>query len=367
MTQGLTDVRTQNAADAQSKRTGSTYPRVFAVDLHDVDSDKFQDSRDAGFSWYVLLTTLLVSLSAINIGWSLGVVNVSKGIISQLYPTELSNTHNDEFPSHIPFSESAWTIAVSLFSVGGFLGALVSGTIADSIGRRNALVVNNGLYLAGTVLMGTATTAVHFTLGRFVMGIGCGLASGVVNTYIAEIAPFKWHGFYGSFFQLSIVIGMLFSQLAVMYATNGTKWRIVVAMPGAFSLLQIALLPLRVESPSYLLKVNHINEARHALLTLRRGYDVTAEWQECLLSLDNFNDPIREANHPATRWAAATLSPTTPTIVSIPAADGHGDAEKSNSNVTMRAKGSKSADDCEGQFGHEYIRSIHTDGIKEFT
>ncbi|KAJ2808630.1 Bifunctional purine biosynthesis protein PurH [Coemansia guatemalensis] len=347
MTQGLANVRGKNAADTQSKHTGSIYPRVFAVDLHDVDSDKFQDSRDAGFSWYVLLTTLLVSLSAINIGWSLGVVNVSKGVICQLYPTGPSNTHSGEFPSRIPFSASAWTIAVGILSVGGFLGALVSGTIADSIGRRNALVVNNGLYLAGAVLMGTATTAVHFTLGRFVMGIGCGVASGVINTYIAEIAPFRWRGFYGAFFQLSIVIGMLFSQLAAMYATNGTEWRIVVALPGAFSLLQIALLPLRVESPSYLLKVHHINEARHALLTLRRGYDVAAEWQESLLSLDNPNASIREASRPATRWAAtAAAVPATPAAAAgMSAAGGEGDAEKNDSNATMRAKGNKSTDD----------------------
>ncbi|KAJ1727992.1 Bifunctional purine biosynthesis protein PurH, partial [Coemansia biformis] len=119
--------------------------------------------------------------------------------------------------------------------------------------------------------MGTATTAVHFTLGRFVTGIGCGIASGVANTYVGEVSPFKWRGFYGSFFQLSVVLGLLISQLASMYITTGTHWRVIMALPGVFSLVQIALLPLRVESPSYLLKVHHFNEARHALLTLRRG------------------------------------------------------------------------------------------------
>ncbi|KAJ2825153.1 Bifunctional purine biosynthesis protein PurH [Coemansia erecta] len=276
----------------QPMESHPTCPRVFAVDLHDVDDDKFQDSRNAGFSWYVLMTTLLVSLSVVNIGWSFGVVNVSKPIICQLHPLGPSNSnssaHNGgEFPTRIPFSDSAWAIAAGILSVGGFLGALVSGTVADSIGRRNALVVNNGLYLAGAVLMGTSTTAVHFTLGRFVMGIGCGVASGVANTYVGEIAPLKWRGFYGAFFQLSVILGMLFGQLAAMNAgAPGTGWRIVVALPGAFALVQVALLPLRVESPRYLLKVHHVNEARHALLTLRRGYDVAAEWQESLLSLD---------------------------------------------------------------------------------
>ncbi|KAJ2157736.1 Bifunctional purine biosynthesis protein PurH [Coemansia sp. RSA 552] len=292
--------KSRRTPDEQKHSNSSAllYPRVFAVDLHDVDSDKFQDSRNAGFSWYVLLTTLLVSLSAVSIGWSIGVVNVSRPIICQLHPLGPSNTHVVEFPRRIPFSDSAWTIAVGILSVGGFLGALVSGAIADSIGRRNALVVNNGLYIAGAVLMGTATTVVHFTLGRFVMGIGCGVASGVVNTYIGEIAPFRWRGFYGSFFQLSVVLGILFSQLATLVGPdNGIHWRMVVSIPGAFSLLQIILLPLRVESPSYLLKVNHVSEARHALLTLRRGYDVTAEWQETMHSLEGGDCPPQSIHH----------------------------------------------------------------------
>ncbi|KAJ2301962.1 Bifunctional purine biosynthesis protein PurH, partial [Coemansia sp. RSA 2706] len=329
----------QQQQQEQHKHSRTMYPRVFAVDLHDVDSDKFQDSRDAGFSWYVLLTTLLVSLSVVNIGWSFGVVNVSKPIICQLYPLGPSNTHSGEFPSRIPFSDSAWTIAVGILSVGGFLGALVSGTISDSIGRRNALVVNNGLYLAGAVLMGTATTAVHFTLGRFVMGIGCGIASGVANTYIGEIAPFKWRGFYGSFFQMSIVVGLMFSQLAAMYTTSGTGWRIVVALPGAFSLIQIALLPLRVESPSYLLKVHHINEARHALLTLRRGYDVAAEWQESLLSLDASEVPVRAGSYHSAQWPAAVTTAVTPPT-------GHHTASKQeDSNATMKTKEPKAVAD----------------------
>ncbi|KAI9477675.1 Bifunctional purine biosynthesis protein PurH [Coemansia sp. RSA 989] len=333
----------------QNKASRTLYPRVFAVDLHDVDNEKFQDSRDAGFSWYVLITTLLVSLSVINIGWSFGIVNVSKPIICQLYPLGPANTHSGEFPNRIPFSDSAWTIAVGILSVGGFLGALVSGTISDSIGRRNALVVNNGLYVAGSVLMGTATTAVHFTLGRFVMGIGCGIASGVANTYIGEIAPFKWRGFYGSFFQMSIVLGLMFSQLAAMYITSGTQWRIVVALPGAFSLLQIALLPLRVESPSYLLKVHHINEARHALLTLRRGYDVAAEWQESLLSLDA--DEPRPHNHSyhSAQWSSSAHHSHNARANLVSASSGqHRSAVpvKEDSSATMKTKEHKVIDDA---------------------
>ncbi|KAJ2020002.1 Bifunctional purine biosynthesis protein PurH [Coemansia sp. S680] len=265
--------------------SGLSVPRVFAVDLHDVDSDKFQDSRDSGFSSYVLTTVLLVSLSAMCIGWSLGIAGASKLTIC-LFQDEDTSSGVGEFPKHILFSENSWSVAIGILSVGGLVGALASGVIADSIGRRNTLVINNGFFLAGSVWMGTATTAVHFSLGRFVMGIGCGVASNVANTYVGEISPIGWRGFYGAFFHFALMLGILGTQIASALVDH-MQWRVVVAIPGVLSLIQIAMLPLRVESPSYLIKARHVNEARHALLKLRSGFDVTAEWQECLASLDS--------------------------------------------------------------------------------
>ncbi|KAJ2865020.1 Bifunctional purine biosynthesis protein PurH [Coemansia aciculifera] len=275
--------KTRSAAAGNS--SGLSVPRVFAVDLHEVDSDKFQDSRDSGFSMYVLTTVLLVSLSAMCIGWSLGIAGASKLTIC-LFQDEDTSSGVGEFPKHILFSENSWSVAIGILSVGGLVGALASGVIADSIGRRNTLVINNGFFLAGSVWMGTATTAVHFSLGRFVMGIGCGVASNIANTYVGEISPIGWRGFYGAFFHFALMLGILGTQVAAALV-NHMQWRVVVAIPGVLSLMQIAMLPLRVESPSYLIKARHVNEARHALLKLRSGFDVTAEWQECLASLDS--------------------------------------------------------------------------------
>ncbi|KAJ1666673.1 Bifunctional purine biosynthesis protein PurH [Coemansia sp. RSA 1813] len=279
---------------------GPSLPRVFAVDMHEVDSNKFHDSREAGFSWYILFTTIIVSLSAATVGWSIGIANASKPIIFRMhgdagsfggrYDGAAVPIGGIEFPYRIYFSESMWSVATGVLSVGGFLGALCSGTIANSIGRRNALTINNGLFFAGAVLMGTATTAVHFVLGRFVLGVGCGVASCVANLYVSEIAPRLWRGFFGSFFQCFLLFGILSAQLAAMYIADGMQWRIMVAVPGALALAQAVFLPFRVESPSYLIMSHHINEARHALLTLRRGYDVAAEWQDIMASLDTSVD-----------------------------------------------------------------------------
>ncbi|KAJ2738104.1 Bifunctional purine biosynthesis protein PurH, partial [Coemansia sp. BCRC 34301] len=183
-----------------------------------------------------------------------------------------------------------------------------SGAIADSIGRRNTLVINNGFFLAGSVWTGTATTAVHFSLGRFVMGIGCGVASNVANTFVNEISPIGWRGFYGCFFHIAVMLGFLGTQFVELLVGH-VQWRVVVAVPGILSLIQVVMLPLRVESPSYLIKARHINEARHALLKLRSGCDVTAEWQECLASLDN---SVSSASLTAATSDVPAISTSTP-------------------------------------------------------
>ncbi|KAJ2689962.1 Bifunctional purine biosynthesis protein PurH [Coemansia spiralis] len=299
-----------------ASHSGVMVPRVFAVDLHEVDNDKFQDSRDSGFSSYVLLTVLLVSLSAISIGWSLGIAGASKLTIC-LFMDEAASNGMGEFPKRLLFSENSWSVAIGVLSVGGLVGALVSGMVADRIGRRNALVINNGFFLAGSVWMSTATTAVHFSLGRFVLGIGCGVASGVANIYVMEISPIGWRGFYGCFFHLAIMLGILGTQVAAALASH-MQWRVVVAVPGILSLVQIAGLPLRVESPSYLIKARHVNEARHALLKLRSGFDVTAEWQECLASLDSSATVALSAMRPAASIVGSSSSGGVPGVFSHP-------------------------------------------------
>ncbi|KAI9500027.1 major facilitator superfamily domain-containing protein [Coemansia spiralis] len=281
--------------------------------MHEVDSNKFRDSREAGFSWYILFTTLIVSLSAATVGWAIGIANSSKPIIFLMH-TKAGLPHmlgDSEFPYRIPFSESMWSVATGVLSVGGVLGAACSGTIANCIGRRNALTINNGFFFAGAVLMGTATTSIHFIFGRFVLGIGCGIASCVANMYIGEIAPIWWRGFFGSFFQFALLLGILCAQLAAMFIADGMQWRIIVAVPGALALVQVILLPFRVESPSYLVKSHHITEARHALLTLRRGFDVAAEWQDILaiaLGKCDSDATMKDSSKQATKQTPASTT-----------------------------------------------------------
>ncbi|KAJ2366521.1 hypothetical protein H4S02_010458, partial [Coemansia sp. RSA 2611] len=113
------------------------------------------------------------------------------------------------------------------------------------------------------------------------------------------------------------MLGILGTQVAAALASH-MQWRVVVAIPGILSLVQIAGLPLRVESPSYLIKARHVNEARHALLKLRSGFDVTAEWQECLASLDSSATVALSAMRPAASVVGSSSSGGVPGVFSHP-------------------------------------------------
>ena len=112
---------------------------------------------------------------------------------------------------------------VSSALVGCIIGASLGDNIANSIGRRNGLIISAILFLisalgssypeAMNVFMGNDITS--FIIYRIIGGIGVGLASMLAPMYIAEIAPANMRGKLVSFNQFAIVSGML-----VVYFVN---------------------------------------------------------------------------------------------------------------------------------------------------
>ena len=112
---------------------------------------------------------------------------------------------------------------ISSALVGCIIGASFGDNIANSIGRRNGLIVAAFLFLVSAV--GSAYPEVMdifpgnnlsaFIIYRIIGGIGVGLASMLAPMYIAEMAPADIRGKLVSFNQFAIVTGML-----VVYFVN---------------------------------------------------------------------------------------------------------------------------------------------------
>ncbi|KAL7982983.1 hypothetical protein Chor_013589 [Crotalus horridus] len=150
-----------------------------------------------------------------------------------------------------------WSLSVSIFSLGGMLTSFLVGVVSEWLGRKRAMIVNNGLAFLGGGLMGLAKLGKSYEMmifGRFVIGAFSGFASGLVPMYVGEIAPTKLRGALGTLNQLAIVIGILFAQVCGLDTLlgNETYWPLLMGITVVPSILQLLLFPFCPESPRYL-------------------------------------------------------------------------------------------------------------------
>ncbi|KAL2083976.1 hypothetical protein ACEWY4_019494 [Coilia grayii] len=179
-----------------------------------------------------------------------------------------------------------WSFAVAVFSVGGMIGSFCVGALVNKFGRRKAMLINNILALIGGGLMGFSNLCRSFEMlifGRLVIGLFCGLCTGLSPMYIGELAPTALRGAFGTLHQLGVVIGILVAQIFGLESLLGshTLWPLLLALTILPALLQCAMLLLCPESPRHLLiNLNQEEEARQALVRLRGYEDVSEDINE---------------------------------------------------------------------------------------
>lgn len=78
------------------------------------------------------------------------------------------------------------------------------------------MLLSNVLALLGGGLMGFSSLAQSFEMvivGRLVIGVFCGLCTGLTPMYLGEISPTALRGAFGTLHQLGVVIGILVAQV----------------------------------------------------------------------------------------------------------------------------------------------------------
>ncbi len=98
--------------------------------------------------------------------------------------------------------------------VGCILGAALAGVLSDRFGRRPVLIVAGLLFFLSALLAAIPQSFAMLAVARLIGGLGVGLASVVAPMYISEFAPPKWRGRLVTFYQLSIVLGILLAYLS---------------------------------------------------------------------------------------------------------------------------------------------------------
>ena len=202
-------------------------------------------------------------------------------------------------------SSFALEVIVSGVLVGAAIGALGGGRLADLYGRRKLLIATAAIFAIGAIICAAASSPTVLIIGRIIVGLGIGLSSGTVPVYISEVSPPAARGWTVSLFQLAITVGILLAYVVdyAFAASQGWRWMLGLAVvPAAVFAIGMILLP---ESPRWLVKNGHREEARKVLGRIRTAAGADAELKDIEASIQHSEERGRLSDllHPSLRAA----------------------------------------------------------------
>ncbi|XBI79397.1 hypothetical protein VPH35_088874 [Triticum aestivum] len=177
--------------------------------------------------------------------------------------------------------------AINIYSL---VGALLAGWTSDRLGRRLTIVLTNGFFLVGPLIMTLAGGYTALMAGRFISGIGVGYALVIAPIYAAEIAPASSRGLLSSLPEIFINTGVMLSYVsnfAFSALPAHLAWRLMFAagvVPTVFLAAGVLTMP---ESPRWLAMKGRLDEAK---AVLDRTSDTLADAEQRLLEIEEVVD-----------------------------------------------------------------------------
>ncbi|XP_010151816.1 PREDICTED: solute carrier family 2, facilitated glucose transporter member 9-like, partial [Eurypyga helias] len=147
-------------------------------------------------------------------GYNLSVVNAPAVYIKRFY--------NETWERRYGFSVDdstltlLWSITVSIFAIGGLVGAIIVTPIVKFFGRKCTLLLNNVFAVTAALLMSLSLLAGSFEmliLGRIIMGVDAGISLSALPMYLSEISPKEIRGSLGQVTAIFICIGVFTGQV----------------------------------------------------------------------------------------------------------------------------------------------------------
>ncbi|XP_038898024.1 inositol transporter 1 [Benincasa hispida] len=227
---------------------------------------------------YVLGLTVVAGIGGLLFGYDTGVISGALLYIK------------DDFEA-VKNSSFLQETIVSMALLGAIVGAAAGGWINDVHGRKKATLLADVVFALGAAVMAAAPDPYILIAGRFLVGIGVGVASVTAPVYIAEASPSEIRGGLVSTNVLMITVGQFLSYLINLAFTqvSGT-WRWMLGVSGVPAVIQFVFMLCLPESPRWLFMKD---DKSKAISVLSKIYDFPRLEDE----IDYLSSQLEEEKH----------------------------------------------------------------------
>lgn len=171
--------------------------------------------------------------------------------------------------------QMGWIGSIGL--VGMALGAVVSGTVADRIGRKKVFTITVLMYAIATGMCALAWSYEALLFFRFLVGFGLGGELPVAATLMSEYAPTKLRGRFIVLLESFWGIGWLVAACIAYLLIPEFGWKMAFLI-GSLPALYVFIIRLHMpESVRYLIAKKRISEAKDIILDLEKKLHVESQ------------------------------------------------------------------------------------------
>ncbi|KAE9964554.1 hypothetical protein EG328_010362 [Venturia inaequalis] len=219
---------------------------------------------------YQFLIAIFASLGSLLYGYDLGVI--ASAIASANFNLLFKPT------------ESETGAVVSVFTGGGFVGAMFAGPIGDRLGRKWTILMGSVIFCLGGGLQTGAQGLGYLYAGRLLAGVGVGFLVMIIPLYQAELCHPSIRGRVTTLQQFMLGIGALIASTTswacfTQFPDSSSKqWRVSLAIqiiPAGLLAMLIMLFP---ESPRWLIDHGRPEEGLQTLANLHAHGNTNDPW-----------------------------------------------------------------------------------------
>ncbi|KAL0267621.1 UNVERIFIED_CONTAM: hypothetical protein PYX00_009837 [Menopon gallinae] len=208
----------------------------------------------------------IVNIISFSYGMTVGWLSPMQPLLQANY----TNT-NDSSPlgveaEPLSYEEVSW-ISGS-FCIGGILATPLYGYFANAFGRKMTAILSAVPFFLAFGLKLVANSPLIIFAARFIAGLGGGGVCLIVPMYIGETSEDHIRGVLGSYFNLFLCFGILFSFIIGSY----TGYFILGIVGVSFPILFMVFCMWLPETPVYSLTKNRTDAAMNALKKLRGNH-----------------------------------------------------------------------------------------------